>query len=372
VVIATAVPGTTVDQTKQRLELLDLFRGIAASAVLIYHCADWLGNQWLPNAYLAVDLFFMLSGFVIAHNYDAKITMGMSLKEFMLHRGTRLFPCYWLALAIGLVPATAHMIRDAGYLDGVGLLAAAASNLFMLPALVPLYHATNMFPFNGASWTLAYELLANLAYWLIFPFLGPINLGVLLVVSAFGFVFAGRHVGTVDLGMREGEALLAIARVMFSFFAGLTLRRYVYQRVRIQLGSVGVSLSVLTLMATFCFSDLTAYRLTGEFLVIFAVYPVLLIAVSNTRPPRRLALISRFAGNISYPVYVLQTPVILIFAAVPVVFFHQKGTAWAPAYGVVVVTFIVLFSWWADKYFEWPFRRALKLRLFPQDQAARA
>jgi len=77
-----------------RFEMLDLLRGIAALAVLIYHSAHFLGGQLLPGGYLAVDLFFMLSGFVIAHNYDSKIAAGMTLREFMLVRGIRLFPCY--------------------------------------------------------------------------------------------------------------------------------------------------------------------------------------------------------------------------------------------------------------------------------------
>jgi peptidoglycan/LPS O-acetylase OafA/YrhL len=50
----TTVPTGTAD----RLEMLDLLRGIAALAVLIYHSEHFLGMQLLANAYLAVDLFF--------------------------------------------------------------------------------------------------------------------------------------------------------------------------------------------------------------------------------------------------------------------------------------------------------------------------
>ena len=74
-------------------------RGMAAIAILIYHAEKYLGMQLLPNAYLAVDLFFLLSGFVIAHNYDGKFTGGMSLTNFMVQRLIRLYPCFLLAFA---------------------------------------------------------------------------------------------------------------------------------------------------------------------------------------------------------------------------------------------------------------------------------
>ena len=84
----------------QRFLLLDLMRGIAALAVLVYHDVDYLGLQALPNAYLAVDMFFLLSGFVIAHNYDRKIAAGMSLRDFTAQRLIRLHPCLLLALVL--------------------------------------------------------------------------------------------------------------------------------------------------------------------------------------------------------------------------------------------------------------------------------
>jgi peptidoglycan/LPS O-acetylase OafA/YrhL len=116
-------------KTADRFEMLDLLRGIAALAVLIYHSDNFLGIQLLPNAYLAVDLFFMLSGFVIAHNYDPKIGSGMTLKEFMLHRGIRLFPCYWLALAIGVTLGSARLIRDQVQPDHAAVVSASVRRM---------------------------------------------------------------------------------------------------------------------------------------------------------------------------------------------------------------------------------------------------
>jgi peptidoglycan/LPS O-acetylase OafA/YrhL len=289
----------------------------------------------------------------------------MTLREFMLHRGIRLFPCYWLALALGLVLGTARLIRDTGYVDTSGLVAAALFNLCMLPSLLPLYGGGNLFPFNGASWSLMYELVANVAYWLLFRLLSGLNLVILLLAAAIGFVLAGRHVGTVDLGMRSGEALFAIARVLFSFFAGLALRRYVHQRLRIRLGPVGVTAAIAVLVAVFCISDFIDSRLVGEFIALFLVFPLLIVSVSNTTPGPKLATLCRLAGNTSYPVYILQTPMMLLFAAVPELLAHQKARQWAPLYGIAEVLAIVLCAWWVDSRIELPARKALKSWLLP-------
>jgi peptidoglycan/LPS O-acetylase OafA/YrhL len=354
----------------ERFEILDLWRGIAALAVLIYHTDHFLGMQLLPNAYLAVDMFFMLSGFVIAHNYDRKISSGMTLKGFMLQRAIRLYPCYWLALLLGFVFSGARMIRDGGYVDGFGLVVTGLCNLLMLPSVVPLYGSTQLFPFNGATWSLMYELIANVAYWLTHRFLNTFNLIALLVVSAVCFVLAGRHIGTVDLGMRNGEALLAIPRVMFSFFAGVALRRYAHDAVRVRLGTTGVAVAVAVLIATFCFSEVVSWRLSGEFVVILLVFPLLLLCSSNTVPGPRLAPLCRLAGNTSYPVYILQTPLGLFFAAIPELFFHRKGMNWAPTYGIVEVVVVVVLAWWVDRHFELPARKMLKSYLVPEKRVA--
>jgi len=271
---------------------------------------------------------------------------------------------------LGLVIASARMIRDAGYVDGSGLAAAAVANLFMLPSLTPLYDQVSLFPFNGASWSLMYELIANAVYWLLFRFLNGFNLLALLGTSAVAFALVGVHYGTVDIGTRNGEALWVLSRVLFSFFAGLALRRYVHDAVPIRLTRVGNVLAVAVLVATFAFVDrLGATAVIGEFIAIMAIFPLLLLCVSNTIPGPRWAKVCRVAGNISYPVYILQTPIMMAFAAIPEVLFHVKGRDWAPTFGIVEVTCIVALAWWVDGHLEMGARKALSRFLLPRKAA---
>jgi len=133
---------------------------------------------------------------------------------------------------------------------------------------------------------------------------------------------------------------------------------------------VGNTLAVVVLVATFAFVNrLGATALVGEFIAIMAIFPLLLLCVSNTIPGPRWAKVCRLAGNTSYPVYILQTPIMMAFAAIPEVLFHVKGRDWAPTYGIVEVTCIVALAWWVDAHFELGARKALSRSLLPRKTA---
>jgi peptidoglycan/LPS O-acetylase OafA/YrhL len=93
--------GTEVAQTTAvasvRFETLDSWRGICALLVAVFHmplAGALAGNQFIRGSYLFVDFFFVLSGFVIAHAYGAKLTRGEGLAKFMVTRFGRLFPLH--------------------------------------------------------------------------------------------------------------------------------------------------------------------------------------------------------------------------------------------------------------------------------------
>ena len=87
---------TTYLASKPHYEILDGLRGVAAIMVIIYHLFEThsLGNhliQIINHGYLAVDFFFMLSGFVIGYAYDARWDK-MTLGTFFKRRIIRLHP----------------------------------------------------------------------------------------------------------------------------------------------------------------------------------------------------------------------------------------------------------------------------------------
>ncbi|MEZ0318317.1 MAG: acyltransferase family protein [Methylophilaceae bacterium] len=121
----------------QRYEFLDGMRGIAAFAVVFYHYALH-GNirNWFPSAPIAVDLFFCLSGFVIAFAYLQKLQSGMTYKDYFIKRLVRLYPMYLSGLVIGaIVFVTMTNNAVTRYTPQEGILS-AAFNLFYLEMMM--------------------------------------------------------------------------------------------------------------------------------------------------------------------------------------------------------------------------------------------
>src|ERR1700677_2281169 len=89
-------------QPAGEIRSLNTLRGIAALMVAIYHAPLLLGvGQTFPHAYLAVDLFFVLSGFVMLHAYEARLLDGLALGRFFQLRLARLYPLLAIATAAG-------------------------------------------------------------------------------------------------------------------------------------------------------------------------------------------------------------------------------------------------------------------------------
>jgi peptidoglycan/LPS O-acetylase OafA/YrhL len=363
--MTTTAPAPASVVHSQRFLLLDLMRGIAALAVLVYHASIYLGVQLLPTAYLAVDMFFLLSGFVIAHNYDRKISAGMSFREFMTQRLIRLYPCFLLTLIIGFILAAARLTRDTGYFDGWRLLGAGILNGLFLPSYVMPNHINNIFPFNGSAWSLTFELVANIVYWVLFPYLTASRLLLLICVAAVVEAIAASLAGTIDVGMRPMDFWLGIPRVLLPFFLGTALRRHVWDRFTFELSSAGVCGVVLLLLLGFSLSRLfdASTLPVAEFIAISVLFPALLLAVSRTSPGPRLAVVCKLTGDASYPVYLLQVPFVGLFAALPQVLFHMKAKDFIPLVGIAHISCTLLCGLWVDRHFELPVRTWLKSRL---------
>lgn len=357
---------TTADKapTTPRFLLLDLLRGIAAISVLIYHDADFLGGQYLPNAFLAVDLFFLLSGFVIAHNYDRKISAGMSLTDFMAQRLIRLYPCLLLTLLLGIAIFVLRFGRDYGYIDGWRILAAAGLNALFIPAIIQPYDFRSLFPFDGAAWSLTFELFANVLYWITFRHLNALRLGLLVLVAAVALAIGVSLVGVTDIGMRPADFWWGIPRVTVTFFIGVALRRYFYGRTAFQLDRMAAPVALLALLAVFSLQRFTppGFLLAAELLAVGVFFPVLLLAVAGAVPGPRTAWLCKWTGDASYPVYLLQTPFMGVFAAIPQLFLGMKAVHFVPWIGFAHVIGTIVVALWIDRYFELPARQMLKAR----------
>lgn len=202
---------------------LDGLRGLAALLV-VYHHQHLAGiNGAPPAAYLAVDLFFLMSGFVIAHAYEERLQSGLAPLAFMRLRLFRLYPLYLLGSAIGLAVAVAFWRLSAFHpATAPELLAVLAKGLVMAPVFSadPTVMA---FPLNGPAWSLFFEAAINLVYAVIGVRLSNRALIAMCVATGAMLVWCGLGANDLNVGFRTLSFAWGLPRVAFSFLLGCSL-----------------------------------------------------------------------------------------------------------------------------------------------------
>ena len=156
--------------TKPHYALLDGLRGVAALLVVWYHVFEgyqFAGGKpvidFANHGYLAVDFFFILSGFVIGYAYDSRWKSGLTLGSFFKRRLIRLHPMVIMGVIIGAIGfATEGFTRWDGSATPVSMvLLCMLSSFFMIPAVPGAAHEVRgngeMFPLNGPTWSLFFE-----------------------------------------------------------------------------------------------------------------------------------------------------------------------------------------------------------------------
>ncbi|MET0374054.1 MAG: acyltransferase, partial [Rhizorhabdus sp.] len=206
----------------ERYFALDAMRGIAALLVVLYHCAEILPALKIQG-HLAVDFFFALSGFVIARAYQDRLAAGLPFQRFALARVIRLYPLF---LAGTLIGASRHVMGAVLNLPEAipmgTLLPILLLNAFMLPGPSPNEY---IFPFDGPTWSLFFELIVNLAFGLFLFRWSAGRLWVLVAVSGVVLGALTIQAGHSNLGWSWPTIPGGFARVFFSFTLGMLFSR---------------------------------------------------------------------------------------------------------------------------------------------------
>ena len=226
---AEPVGGDMAAQERRAYQTLDGLRGVGAFVVVMRHVPYLFGPVKVPESFLAVDLFYLVSGFVVAHAYGERLKAGGFFKDFVKTRLIRLYPLYLFGLAVGILPATYDVITDPhGWWNLHKLIEAILLGLVMMP-MVPGLQATGT-ALDGPIWTLVPELIANFTYAAIVRYLKPLVLAAILIVCGAGVAYGEFRFGTLDIGYNPTDQWAALARVGYSFFAGVVVFNVVGDR----------------------------------------------------------------------------------------------------------------------------------------------
>lgn len=365
--------------SKPHYALLDGLRGVAALLVVWYHIFE--GFQFASGAptilginhgYLAVDFFFMLSGFVIGYAYDDRWKRSLSTLSFFRRRLIRLHPMVVMGATIGFISfALTGFARWDGTSAGLSLsLLALVAAWLMLPALpgIPREVRGNgeMFPLNGPCWSLFFEYLSNVLYALVLRRLGTRWLGALAAMLACAlawFAITDRAgYGFIGVGWTlDGLNLLGGSlRMLCPFTLGLLMSR-VFHPVRVRGAFWMCTVALIALFHVPHIEGDGAWSWNGlyESLCIIGLFPIIVwMAASGSTTDAMSTRVCSFLGDISYPLYIVHYP--LMYAFYRWLISTQQytlGETWPVALAVVVAS--VTLAWACLRLYDLPVRRWL-------------
>lgn len=346
----------TTPAPRRAFQTLDGLRGVGALLVVIRHVPYMFGGLKVPESFLAVDLFYLVSGFVVAHAYGARLKAGGFFKDFVKTRIIRLYPLYALGLAIGLIPALISIFGDPNGWWSWGRIAEAVVTGVILFPFVPGLDA-NGSSLDGPTWTLLPELVANALYALFIRVMTLPVLIAIVVVSGAGVIFAEFHYQTLDVGYNGSDLWAALARVGFSFFAGVLIHRFFGAREHRSNIVAWIAVAVLAVMLGITPNDdwLNDY----ELVVVMIGFPLLLITAACFEPGPRTGRFFTVVGLVSYGVYILHQPLGNIardaLTRWPRLIDHSGLVA-----GPLFMGFVVGLAWWLDGRYDAPVRGVLR------------
>ena len=358
-----AAPDATVSG-KPHYEVLDGLRGSAAVMVVLFHimgmAVGWADTgQWLHHAPLAVDFFFGLSGFVIAYAYDDRWG-SMSVGKFVVTRLIRLHPLVVLGAVLGLLSFLVDPFADNQKIVPLATVLgdfALACLLIPYPALPNRW--TDTHSLNSPAWSLLQEYIGNLAYALVLRRLSTKWLGAVVAVAALGLAYVAWHENSVDRGPAWENMWMGTVRMAFSFTMGLWLYRIRDRGPKLRLGWV---LATVILAAVFAMPLIPETIAHGnglyQGLVVMVLFPLLILAGAHSGIGKLEMKVCKFAGRISYPLYILHFP--FLFLYMNFVNFKKPAVDVASLAGVGSFVVVMVFAWLAVKIYDEPLRRWLR------------
>ena len=377
--------------SKPRYEILDGLRGVAALMVIVFHCFETyipvFGTQIVNHGYLAVDFFFVLSGFVIGYAYDDRWDK-MTTWGFFKRRLTRLHP---MVIAGTLVGAAMFFFAGAGFPQtlqnpGWKIALCFVMGLLMIPCGMGLDIRGwgEMNSFNGPNWSLTFEYCGNILYAFILRRLPKIALGVLCVVCAFftldltmgwdvfGFFPDGPQYTVIGGWSLTGQQLyIGFTRLLYPFLCGLLISRILPAHrseenpsgspIHLKGGFWWCSLALVVLFSVPCIGGKTGIP-DGLFqaICILLLFPLIVLTGSGSvTKSKRSTAVCKWLGDISYPLYITHYP--FMYMQMSWVAEHGDTPLWMHIMMNAGVVFIsILLAYGLLKVYDVPVREWLK------------
>lgn len=365
---------------KKHYEILDGLRGVAAILVVAFHIFETFsgGNRFVQiinHGYLAVDFFFLLSGFVVAYAYDDRWGK-MTQWEFYKRRLIRLQPMVIMGMVIG---ASLYYFQASDILFPQ----IAAMPLWKLLlvmfigfTLIPLTPSAEirgwgeMHPLDGPAWSLFFEYIANILYALVFRKFSN------KVLSIFVLIFAGMLINYTVFGPK-GDVIggwslnleqmnVGFTRLLYPFFAGILLSR-LGKLINVKGAFWVCSLLIAIVLIVPRIGDENSLWMNGlyESFCIILIFPLIVSIGAGGEIKNPFSLkICKLLGDISYPIYITHYPLIYWYTAWVVDNKVSLENGYALGIGVLIAS--ILIAYLCLKLYDEPVRDWLQNKIQKQ------
>ncbi|MDR1859749.1 MAG: acyltransferase [Bacteroidales bacterium] len=361
--------------SKPHYEILDGLRGVAALMVLGFHVLeayaigkygdDSCYYQILNHAYLAVDFFFVLSGFVIGYAYDDRWDK-MSFGNFFRRRVIRLHPMVVFGTVLGVILfyfGASVMFPLVSAVPWWKVLAYALLGVLMIPASpgMDIRGWQEMYTLDAPTWSLAFEYIANIFYGLFVRRFSKVALTIFVALAACATLHLTLTQGDVIGGwtLNAHHLYVGFTRLLYPFFAGLLLFR-LGKTVRTGQPFLISTLLLVAVLVVPRIGDKSTVWMNGlyEAAVILLVFPLIVaIGAGGTVKSRFTSRLCKFLGDMSYPIYLVNYPLCYIHTGwISDTNYSMSQAGWVP---VAVFSATLVISWLALKFFDIPVRRWL-------------
>jgi peptidoglycan/LPS O-acetylase OafA/YrhL len=316
-----------VEPQKDVFAPLNGMRGVAAIAVVLYHAEPFFGFNPASRGYLAVDLFFVLSGFVIAHAYEGRFAKGLTATRFLWQRIKRFYPLYalghfmaaaWIALEL--------IVSPPAILTPIQLVIATVVGGLFLPTRL----TGDLYPLNGPAWSLLWELVINFIFgliwrrtWLIAGMAAGCWAALLLIV------------GPGQLSQGAGDPLTGFLRAAFSFPVGVLIYRHHRSIPRLPIPPVLTIVAVAILLLV----------PIQDLVVVTLLFPIAIALLARCDQQHRRSF--SFLGALSFPLYATHYPILQAGLGL-----EKHLPIPGPIMGIALVAVAIAFAMAADRWLD--------------------
>lgn len=312
-----------------RLVLLDGMRGIAAICVVLFHANLTAFGRLFAQAGSCVDLFFLLSGFVLTLAFEDRLGEGLGAEAFLRLRLKRFVPMTALGAVLG-------GIAYWGTTTPLSLVVSVVCAAVMVPAL----RSSSLYPVNPPQWSLLLEIGANFAHGLVLARLSTRRLA--MVTALFGVALVvtfGTEVPKPKGQELSGISLTMLTRLGWCYCGGILFARAWREGRRSHLRLDWRLALALPFVATLAWPYQPLQGWAGSAVLILVVYPPLFWLAASTEAPARAAPLLSALGALSFPLYALHFGVLVLYEramgmeghlfAVPTALALAAAVAWA-------------------------------------------